>query len=256
MPNTKPLQNKTALVTGASKGIGKAAALKLARDGAFVIVNYATDASGAAAAVAQIEKEEGRAIAIQGDISNLASIKTLFADVDAALKKEGFTVLNILVNNAGIYPVATFENTTEEEFDKTFNVNVKGLFFTSQEAVKRMTNGGRIINISTALTRFATDSMIAYAASKGAVDLLTRDMAKSLGPKGITVNAVNPGLIRTEGTSFMTQDNTIVTAISGDTALGRVGEPDDIAGVVAFLANDNARWVTAQTIEASGGYHL
>lgn len=255
------LQNKSALVTGASKGIGRAAALRLARDGAFVILNYAQDKAGAEAAVAAITKAGGKAAALQGDISTLKNIKTLFEGVDRLLKDNGFKALDILVNNAGVYPVGTLEETTEENFDRTFAVNVKGLFFTTQEAVKRMGRdkngwGGRIINISTTLTRVGSNSMLAYSASKGAVDILTRDMAIALGPKGITVNAVNPGLIRTEGTSGMTANDDTVKFFAGQTALGRIGEPDDIAGLIAIIANDDARWVTAQVIEASGGYHL
>lgn len=252
----KPLQSKTALVTGASKGIGRATAERLARDGAFVIVNYATDKAGALAAVGTISQGGGRAVALQGDVSTVAGIKALFTGVDKVLKDGGFKALDILVNNAGVYPMGTLETTTEEDFDRTFAVNVKGLFFTTQEAVKRMPQGGRVINISTTLTRVGSNSMLAYSASKGAVDILTRDMALALGPKGITVNAINPGLVRTEGTTGMTSSNETVKHFADQTALGRIGEPQDIADVVSFLANDNARWVTAQKIEASGGYHL
>ena len=253
---TSPLQGKAALVTGASKGIGRAAAGRLARDGAFVILTYASDRRGADEAVRSIEAGGGKAVAVQADISALAGIKNLFSGVDAALAKNGFKSLDILVNNAGIYPMGTLFDTTEEVFDKTFGVNVKGLFFTTQEGVRRMGVGGRVINISTTLTRVGSGAMLAYSASKGAVDVLTRDMAVSLGPKGITVNAVNPGLVRTEGTAGMTASGDTVSYFSSQTALGRLGEPDDIADVVAFLAGDNSRWITAQTIEASGGYHL
>jgi NAD(P)-dependent dehydrogenase (short-subunit alcohol dehydrogenase family) len=250
------LQNKSALVTGASKGIGKATAERLAKDGAFVIVNYAHDKEGAENTVKAIVAKGGKGVALQGDISTVAGIQKLFAEIDGVLKKENFKTLDILVNNAGVYPMGTLEETTEADFDRTFAVNVKGLFFTTQEAVKRMGQGGRIINISTTLTRVGSNSMLAYSASKGAVDIFTRDMALALGPKGITVNAVNPGLIRTEGTAGTTASNETVKYFAENTALGRIGEPDDIAGVIAFLANDNARWITAQNIEASGGYHL
>lgn len=251
-----PLQNKTALVTGASKGIGRAVALRLARDGAFVMISYASDKKGADETVQAITSKGGKAIAIQGDVSRVYNIKRLFVDVTKAIKDNSFKTLDILVNNAGIYPMGTLDETTEEDFEKTFNVNVKGVLFCTQEAVKLMKEGGRIINISTTLTRVATTNMLAYAASKGAVDVLTRDLAMALGPKGITVNAINPGLIRTEGTSKMTADNENMKKFSSDTALGRIGEPGDVADIAAFLANDNARWVTAQRIEASGGYHL
>ncbi len=250
------LQNKSALVTGASKGLGRATAERLGRDGAFVIVNYASDKKGAEAAVKAITAKGGKAVALQGDISTVANIKKMFKEVGEILKKEKFKTLDILVNNAGVFPMGTLFDTKEEDFDKIFDINVKGLFFTTQEAVKLMDKGGRVINISTTLTRVGSNSMLAYAASKGAVDILTRDMAMALGPKGITVNAVNPGLTRTEGTAGFTSDAAAMKMFAEKTALGRIGEPNDIADVVAFLANDNARWVTAQVIEASGGYHL
>lgn len=255
------LHGKTALVTGASKGIGRATALRLAREGAFVILNYASDKTGAEEAVESIKEDGGKAVALQADISTLAGIKKMFAAVDALLKDGGYKTLDILVNNAGVYPAATLEETTEDIFDRIFGVNVKGLFFTTQQAALRMGRdkngwGGRIINISTTLTRVGSNSMLAYAASKGAVDVMTRDFAIALGPKGITVNAVNPGLTRTEGTAGMTANDDTVKYIAGQTALGRIGEARDIADVVALIANDDARWITAQIIEASGGYHL
>lgn len=250
------LHGKSALITGASKGIGKAAALRLAADGAFVIVNYASDQKGAEHTVASITRAGGKAVILQGDVSNLTDIKKMFTQVDALLAAASHKTLDILVNNAGVYPTGSLFDTTEEDFDKIFNVNVKGLFFTTQEAQKRMGDGGRIINISTALTRFASNSMVAYSASKGAVEIMTRDMAQALGSKGITVNAINPGMIRTEGTADMTGNSETVEKISRQTALGRIGEADDISGIIAFLASDQSRWVTAQKIEASGGYHL
>jgi NAD(P)-dependent dehydrogenase (short-subunit alcohol dehydrogenase family) len=253
---TSLLQNKSALVTGASKGIGRATAERLAKDGAFVILTYSSDKAGAEATVKSITSKGGKAAAVHGDVSHVPDIKKMFSEVDSLLKGAGFKSLDILVNNAGVYPVGGIEDTTEADFDKTFNVNVKGLFFTTQEAVKRMEKGARIINISTTLTRVGSPTMLAYSASKGAVNMLTRDIAMALGSKGITVNAVNPGLIRTEGTTGMTSSNETVKYFADNTALGRIGEPQDIADVVAFLANDNARWITAQTLEASGGFHL
>ena len=253
---TLPLQNKSAFITGGSKGIGRAVAMRLAKDGAFVIISYASDKKGADSTVQSILSKGGRAVAIQGDVSRVYNVKKMFGEVMKAMKDNGFKTLDILVNNAGVYPMGTLEDTTEEDFEKTFAINVKGLFFCTQEAVKFMGEGGRVINISTTLTRVGSSRMLAYAASKGAVDVLTRDLAIALGPKGITVNAINPGLIRTEGTSQMTADNENVKRFSDETALGRIGEPQDVADVVAFLANDNSRWVTAQRIEASGGYHL
>jgi 3-oxoacyl-[acyl-carrier protein] reductase len=249
---TKPLQNKTALVTGASKGLGKAIALRLAKEGAAVIVNYSSDKAGADGVVAQILKGGGKAQALHGDLSQVANIKKMFAEMD----KAGFSKLDILVNNAGVFPMGGLEDATEETFDKIFNVNVKGLFFTTQEAAKRLQKGGRIVNISTGLTRFTAPPLALYSASKGAVDIMTRDFAATLGARGITVNAVHPGLTATEGTSGMTSNKDMVTDVVKGTALGRLGQPEDIADVVAFLCTDDARWVTAQHIETSGGVHL
>jgi len=248
----EPLQNKIALVTGASKGLGKAIALRLAKDGATVIVNYASDQAGAEGVVTQISKNGGKAHALQGDLSRVDNIKKMFAE----MADLGFKKLDILVNNAGVFPPGGLENATEETFDKIFNINVKGLFFTTQEAAKRMQDGGRIVNISTGLTRYTSPVLGLYSASKGAVDIMTRDFAAILGPRGITANAVHPGLTATEGTSGMTSNKNIVAEIVKGTALNRLGEPSDIADIVAFLCSNDARWVTAQHIEASGGARL
>ncbi|MCK5555432.1 MAG: SDR family oxidoreductase [Alphaproteobacteria bacterium] len=248
----KPLQNKTALVTGASKGLGKAIAMRLARDGAAVVVNYASDKAGAEDAVYQIVKGGGRAYALQGDISKVANIRKMFVDME----KAGFKFVDILINNAGVYPAGGLEDATEEIFDRIFDVNVKGLLFTTQEAVKRMPDGGRIVNISTDLVRVSVPAISVYSSSKGAVNVMTQDFAAALGSRRITVNAVSPGLTMTEGTSGMMTDSEWVVGYVKDTALGRMAEPRDIADVVAFLCTDDARWITAQIIEASGGYRL
>jgi NAD(P)-dependent dehydrogenase (short-subunit alcohol dehydrogenase family) len=253
---TKPLQNKLALVTGASKGLGKAIALRLARDGAAVIVNYASDKAGADGVVQTITKDGGKAYALQGDVSKVANIRKMFTELDGILKTHGVKSLDILVNNAGVFPMGGLEDATEETFDKIFDVNVKGLFFTTQEAAKRLAKGGRIVNISTGLTRFTAPMMSLYSASKGAVDILTRDFAATLGSRGITVNAVHPGLTATEGTSNLTSNKDMIGEVVKGTALGRLGQPDDIADVVAFFCSNDARWVTAGHIEASGGVRL
>ena len=253
---TKALQNKVALVTGASKGLGKAIALRLARDGAAVIVNYASDKAGAEGVVQAITKDGGKAYALQGDVSKVAAIKKMFTEIDGILKTHGAKSLDILVNNAGVFPMGGLEDATEETFDKIFNTNVKGLFFTTQEAAKRLSNGGRIVNISTGLTRFTAPPLALYSASKGAVDIMTRDFAATLGARGITVNAVHPGLTATEGTSGMTSNKDMVGDVISGTALGRLGQPDDIADAVAFFCSNDARWTTAQHLEASGGVRL
>ncbi len=250
---TKPLHNKTALVTGASKGLGKAIALRLANDGATVIVNYASDKAGAENVAASIAKAGGKAHVVHGDVSKVANIQKMFADIDAL----GIKSIDILVNNAGIFPPGGLEDATEEVFDSVFDINVKGLFFVTQEAVKRMGEGGRIVNISSGLTRFTAAPMLTiYSASKGAVDILTRDFAATLGPRGITVNAVHPGLTATEGASAMTSNQDVVGHIVSGTALGRLGQPDDIADIVAFFCGNDSRWATAQHVEASGGVRL
>jgi NAD(P)-dependent dehydrogenase (short-subunit alcohol dehydrogenase family) len=252
----KPLHNKIALVTGGSRGIGRAIALRLAGDGAKVIVNYASNAKAADDVVSAIKKTGGDAVAVKANVSNRKEIQQLFDGVDRYLTENKAKHLDILVNNAGVYPMGGLTDTTEELFDKVFSANVKGLLFVTQEAAKRMTKGARVINISTTLTRVGMPSMAVYNASKGAVDILTRDFAQELGAKGITVNAVNPGLVRTDGTEGMTSDAGTESYFNQNTALGRIGEPEDIAGAVAFLASDDSRWVTAQKIEASGGFHL
>jgi 3-oxoacyl-[acyl-carrier protein] reductase len=193
---------------------------------------------------------------LQGDVSKVANIRKMFTEIDGILKTHGVKSLDILVNNAGVFPPGGLEDATEEVFDNIFNVNVKGLFFTTQEAVKRMAKGGRIVNISTGLTRFTAPPLALYSASKGAVDILTRDFAATLGARGITVNAVHPGLTATEGAAGFTANKDFVGEIIKGTALGRLGQPDDIADIVGFLCSNDARWTTAQHIEASGGVRL
>ena len=254
---TKPLKDKTALVTGASKGIGRATAIRLAHDGACVLVNYASDKAGAEKTVADIAKNGGRAFAIHGDLSELGHIKKMFSVIDLTMKNNNLKNIDILVNNAGIFPSGSLEDTTEETFDRIFSINVKGLFFTTQETVKRMPKGGRIINISSVVARLASTGLCAYGASKAAVDILTLNFAEELGrKKGINVNSIRPGLIRTEGTSGMTHDAELVKHITQHTALGRLGEPEDVADAIAFLAGPDSRWVSGQTLETSGGHYL
>ncbi len=254
---TKPLANKVALVTGASKGIGRAIAIRFARDGATVLVNYASDKTGAEKTAQEITSSDGKAFAIQGDLSTLPNIKKMFSETDLILKNNNLKKIDILVNNAGIFPMGELETTSEEIYDRIFDINVKGLFFTTQEAVKRMNRGGRIINISSVAAHLASTGLCAYGASKAAVDQLTTNFAEELGRKyGITVNSIRPGLIRTEGTSAMHEDKELVQRLSDQTALGRIGEPEEIASIAAFLASDDARWVTGETIEGSGGHYL
>ena len=251
-----PLHAQTALVTGASRSIGQATASRLAADGAFVFVHYAGHKNGADETVLEITKNGGKAHALQADLSKLADITKIFTEIDAVITAQQLSPLSLLVNNAGVYDAGGLESTDEATFDKLFNLNVKGLFFTTQEAVKRMPQGSRIINISSAVTRIAMPDLGTYAATKGAVDNLTLNFAAELGARGITVNAINPGLVATDGTAHMTSDAEMMAYFKQNTALGRVADPADIADAVAFLCTHDARFITGQMIEVSGGFKL
>jgi len=244
------LVNKVAVVTGASKGIGAGIAKGLAAEGAAVVVNYSSAKEGAEKVVAEIVANGGRAVAIQGDVSKTADINRLFAETQQA-----FGGVDILVNNAGVYQFGLLEDITEEEFHRQFNTNVLGLLLTTQGAVKSFgEKGGSIINISSTVTRITPPGSSVYTATKGAVDSITQVLSKELGPKKIRVNAINPGMVETEGThtaGFIGSDfhkNAEQTA-----PLGRIGQPDDIAPIAVFLASDDSRWLTGETMIASGG---
>ncbi len=248
------LQGKIAVVTGASRGIGRAIAIRLAKDGALVVVNYQKNDEAAAAVVREIG---GEAFALQGDVGSVAGIRQFFQTLDAELtKRHGNPQFDILVNNAGIGRQGTVETTTEEIFDELMAVNVKGSFFVTQEAISRLRNGGRILNLSSALSKYPYPRMTAYSMGKAAINHFTLILAADLGKRGITVNAIGPGLTVTDFTAHIRQDPNVVKAVSAHTALGRLGEAEDIAGVAAWLASEDARWVTGQYIEASGGSGL
>ncbi len=246
METTKP-DGKVALVTGASRGIGRAIALRLARDGAALVVNYAGNAEAARKVVAEVEAGGGRAVAVQADVGVVADVARLF---DEAI--EHFGKLDILVNNAGIILYKPLAEVTEEEFDRIFAVNVKGTYFACQQAAKRMADGGRIVNFSSSTTALMLPTYSAYVATKGAVEQLSHVLAKELGPRGITVNVVAPGPIDTElfGQGKTAEDKQRFAQMA---ALNRLGQPEDIADVVAFLASEEARWVTGQNLRANGG---
>jgi 3-oxoacyl-[acyl-carrier protein] reductase len=243
------LKGKVALVTGASKGIGAAIAKALAEEGASVVVNYASSKTGADAVVADIGKAGGKALAVQGDVSNGDDAKAI---VDAAVSK--FGRLDILVNNSGVYNFGPIEDVTEESFHKHFNINVLGLLLTTKAAVKHLGKGGSIINIGSVVTRITPPHSAVYTATKGAVDAITGVLSRELGARGIRVNTLSPGIVETEGThtaGFIGSD--FEAGAVAQTPLGRVGQPNDIASIATFLASDDSHWLTGEQLYAGGG---
>jgi len=244
------LSNRVAVVTGASKGIGAGIAKGLAAEGASVVVNYSSSKDGADRVVADIKAKGGKAIAVQGDVAKAKDVQRIFAET-----KKAFGRLDVLVNNAGVYEFAPIEQVTEEQFHRQFNTNVLGLILATQEAVKHFgTEGGNVINISSAVTSITPPTTSVYTATKGAVDAVTRTLAKELGPRKIRVNSINPGVVETEGTHS-------AGVIGGDfekgavaqTPLGRIGVTDDITPIAVFLASADSGWMTGETLLASGG---
>jgi 3-oxoacyl-[acyl-carrier protein] reductase len=241
------LTGKVALITGASRGIGRAIAKCLSRDGAAVAVNYASSANAARQLVGEIETTGGKALAVQADVGRVAEIVRMFGETIGHFGK-----LDILVNNAGIMFQKPVSAVTEEEYDHIFTVNVKGTFFACQQAAKRLADGGRIINLSSSTTVRIMPTYAAYVATKGAVEQLTRSLAGELASRSITVNAVSPGPTDTE---LFNADKTTEQRqrLAQASVFGRLGEPAEVAEVVAFLASDAARWVTGQNIRVNGG---
>ena len=245
------LTGKVAIVTGASKGIGAAIAKRLAAAGASVVVNYASSREGADRVVAEIAGKAGKAIAVKADVSKAADVQRLF---DAT--KKAFGSLDVLVNNAGVYGFAPLEEVTEDEFHREFNINVLGLLLASREAMKHFgPHGGSVINISSMASMSPTPTAVVYSATKGAVDTITRVLAKELGPKKIRVNAINPGGVETEGVHSLGMiGSDFEKDMVARTPLGRLGQPDDIASVAVFLASAASGWMTGETIAVGGGY--
>ena len=243
------LKGKVAVVTGASKGIGAAIAKTLAAEGAAVVANYASSKSGADAVVAAIVERGGKAIAVKGDVSKPAEAEAI---IDTTVNTYGR--LDVLVNNSGVYEAAPLEEISEQHFHRLFDINVLGLLLTTKAAAKHLREGASIINIGSLVSRATPPSFAVYSATKGAVDAITGVLAKELGPKGIRVNAVSPGVVETEGThSAGLIGSDFEKAAVAQTPLGRVGQPQDIAAVVAFLASDDAGWITGERLFASGG---
>lgn len=244
------LEGKIAVVTGASKGIGADIAKGLAKEGASVVVNYASSKEGADKVVAEITARGGKAVAIQGDVAKEADVQRLFAETQKV-----FGGLDILVNNAGIYKFTPIEEITAESFHSIFNTNVLGVLLATREAVKLFGDkGGSIINIGSAVTALNPPTSSIYTATKGALDSITAVLSKELGPKKIRVNSINPGMVETEGThaaGFIGSD--FQTHFEGQTPLGRIGQPTDITPIAVFLASPDSGWLTGETVVASGG---
>jgi 3-oxoacyl-[acyl-carrier protein] reductase len=250
------LQGKTALVTGASRGIGREIALRLAEGGALVCAHYGRGRAEADETVGMIERRNGRAFALGADLSKNSEIAALFAALDGELAKRDTSGLDILVNNAGIGAGGGLADTDEALFDLLIDTNLKGTFFTAQQAVRRMRDGGSIINISSMVSIVAYPQCYAYAISKAGVNAFTLSLAKDLGPRRINVNTVAPGATATDFAGGAAKNPDFAPVLAASTAFGRVGQAEDIGGVVAFLASSDGAWITGQTIQASGGMHL
>ena len=244
------LAGKVAVVTGASKGIGASIAKHLAAEGASVVVNYASSKAAADQVVDEISRGGGKAIAVKADVAKKADIDNLFAET-----KKAFGQLDVLVNNAGIYDMLPLEKITEEHFHKQFNLNVLGLLLATQKAVELFgPNGGSVINISSVVSTIAPPGASVYSATKAAVDTITKSLSKELGPRKIRVNAINPGMVETEGFNASgIGGSDFEKQTIAQTPLGRVGQPEDIARAVTFLATTDAGWITGETILTSGG---
>lgn len=251
------LKGKIAVVTGASRGIGRAIAIRLGRDGALVAVHYGRNKNSADRTVKEIEAAGGAAFAVGVELGTVASVEQLFKSLDAELtKRTGSSQFDILVNNAGVAPNSAVETATEAVYDEVFTLNAKVPFFVSQKALPRLRDGGRIINISSGVTRIAFPEKAAYAMTKGALNILTLELAKALGPRNITVNSLAPGFTDTDMAAEILNNPQGREYASSVSAFNRVGQPDDIADAAAFLASHDGRWVTGQYIDATGGARL
>ncbi|MCM3293919.1 SDR family oxidoreductase [Paenibacillus sp. MER 180] len=253
----KRLQGKVAVVTGASRGIGRAIAMRLAQEGALVAVHYGSREEQAVEVVQHIQQHGGTAFKVGADVSRISGIAQLYETLDQKLRDyTGDHRFDILVNNAGIGQIVTLEEATEESFDEVMNINVKGPFFVIQQALPRIHDEGRIINISSFVTRVASPAVFAYSMTKGAINTLTMALAKQLGNRKITVNAILPGIINTDMNAGTLGNPDGQKYAAGLSTFNRWGEPEDIADIAAFLASADSRWVTGQLIDGSGGSKL
>ncbi|HEX2840609.1 SDR family oxidoreductase [Hyphomicrobium sp.] len=251
------LEGKIALVTGGSRGIGRAISERLAADGALVAVHYGKNKSAADEVVAGIAAKGGQAFAIGADLAAKNGVKGLYAALDKELQaRTGSTKFDILVNNAGIAPFVGFAETTEDVLDEIYAVNVRAVFFSTQEASKRLRDGGRVVNLSSEVARAPAPALAAYSALKAPINNLTKSLAVVLGERSITVNAIAPGAIDTDMAAALVNDPATVEHLKSQQALKRIGQPQDIADAVGFLAGPDARWVTGQTVYTSGGAFL
>lgn len=256
MGSEKKLKNKVALVTGGSRGIGKAICIRLACDGAFIIIHYAKNKSLAENVLAEVIQHGGSGAIIEADFRSIDGVATLMKKIDETLETKKLNGIDIFVNNAGIGLICGIEEMTETQFNELFEINVKSPFFVTQKMLSRINDGGRIISISSIVTRMALPMVGAYSMTKGALDSMTLFLAKQLGSRQITVNSVAPGIVNTEMNEEALKDAQSRKYIESLSTFNRVGEPNDIADVVAFLASDDGRWISGQRLEASGGSFL
>jgi 3-oxoacyl-[acyl-carrier protein] reductase len=248
---SKKLAGKVAIVTGASKGIGASIAKHLAAEGAAVVVNYSSSKEGADSVVAEITKNGGKALALQANVAKHSELQQLFAET-----KKAFGKLDILINNAGVYEFLPLEAVTEEHFHRHFNLNVLGLILASQEAAKHFgPAGGSIVNISSIASTYTPPNSVVYSATKAAVDAVTKVLSKELGPRKIRVNAVNPGMVETEGVhAGGLAESDFRKQFESQAPLGRIGQPEDVAPAVVFFASPDAAWITGETLLIAGGF--
>jgi 3-oxoacyl-[acyl-carrier protein] reductase len=249
--SAKKLTGKVAVVTGASKGIGASIAKHLAAEGAAVVVNYSSSKEGADRVVAEITSNGGKAVAVQANVARKGDIERLFAETAKA-----FGPIDVLVNNAGIYEFSPVEEITEEHYRKQFDLNVLGLSLTTQAALRQFNSaGGSIVNISSIVSTLGFPAASIYSGTKGAVDAITRSLAKELGPRGIRVNAINPGMVETEGVHAAgLAEGDMRKQIEAQTPLGRIGKPEDIATAAVFFASSDSSWITGETLTIAGGF--